>query len=115
MKRTVLAILIVMAVVCASAGTLFAQAKKAPATITLTPKVKAMAPVTFNHATHSTENKCDTCHATATGGALKTADAKPNAFHAAGAKAGLCIDCHATSAAAGKKTPSKCADCHKKA
>ncbi len=115
MKRAVLAILIVMSIVAVSAGTLFAPAKKAPATITLTPKVKAMGPVTFNHAKHSAENKCDVCHLAATGGALKTADAKPNAFHATGAKSGLCIDCHAKEAAAGKKVPAKCNDCHKKA
>jgi hypothetical protein len=116
MKRAVLAIMIVIAVVFVSAGMLLAQEKKAPATITLTPKVKSMAPVTFNHAKHSAENKCDVCHVAATGGALKTADAKPNAFHAAGAKAGLCIDCHMKAAEAKKPgTPGKCIDCHKKA
>ena len=115
MKRAVLAIVIVFAVVFVSAGMLFAQEKKAPATITLTPKVKSMAPVTFDHAKHSKAFKCTECHAAATGGALKTADAKPNAFHATGAKAGLCVDCHATEGKAGKKVPMKCPDCHKKA
>ncbi len=114
MRRAVLAILMIVAVVFVSAGTLLAQ--KAPETITLTPKVKAMAPVKFNHAAHSKLAKCDTCHATMTGGALKTATAKPNAFHAAGAKSGLCVDCHTKEAAAGnKKVPTKCTDCHKKA
>ncbi len=116
MKRAVLAILIVMAVGFLSTGTLFAQAKKAPATITLTPKVKSMAPVKFDHATHSKAFACTDCHATAEGGALKTADAKPNAFHAAGAKSGLCIDCHVKQSAAGnKKAPTTCPACHKKA
>lgn len=116
MKRAVVAIVMIMAVGLVFAGPLFAQAKKAPATITLTPKVKSMAPVKFNHEKHSTAFKCDTCHATATGGALKTADAKPNAFHAAGAKSGLCIDCHMKEQAAGKKAaPTTCTGCHKKA
>ncbi len=115
MKRAVLAVLIAIAVVFVSSGMLLAQEKKAPATITLTPKVKAMGPVTFNHAKHSSEFKCTECHAAATGGALKTADAKPNAFHATGAKSGLCVDCHAKEGAAGKKVPAKCNDCHKKA
>ncbi len=115
MKRAVLAILLIVAVGFVFSGTLFAQGKKAPASITLTPKTKAMGPVTFNHATHSKEFKCTDCHAAATGGALKTADAKPNAFHAAKYKSGLCVDCHMTEAKAGKKTPMKCPDCHKKA
>ncbi len=115
MKRAVLAILIIVAVGFVSAGMLFAQEKKAPDTITLTPKVKSMAPVKFDHAKHSKEFKCTDCHAAATGGALKTADAKPNPFHAAMYKSGLCVDCHMTEAKAGKKTPAKCNDCHKKA
>ena len=115
MKRAIFAIVMVIAVGLVSAGMLFAQEKKAPATITLTPKVKSMGPVTFDHAKHSKAFKCTDCHATATGGALKTADAKPNAFHAAGGKTGLCIDCHATEGKAGKKVPMKCPDCHKKA
>lgn len=117
MKRAVAAIVMIMAVTFVFAGTLCAQAKKAPATITLTPKVKSMAPVTFNHEKHSTQFKCTDCHATAAGGALKTADAKPNAFHVAMAKSGLCVDCHVKEAAATppKKTPKLCNDCHKKA
>jgi hypothetical protein len=115
MKRVILAIAVIIAVVFVSAGMLYAQAKKAPATITLTPKTKAMGPVTLNHATHSKQFPCTDCHAAATGGALKTAAAKPNAFHATGAKAGLCVDCHVKEAAAGKKVPTKCADGHKKA
>jgi hypothetical protein len=114
MKRAVLAILLIAAVGFVFSGTLLAQ-KKAPDTITLTPKVKTMAPVKFDHAKHSKEFKCTDCHAAATGGALKTADAKPNAFHAAAAKTGLCVDCHATEAKAGKKAPLKCPECHKKA
>jgi hypothetical protein len=37
-----------------------------------------------------------------------------NAFHDATAKSGTCISCHAKQAAAGKKPPKVCADCHKK-
>ena len=114
MKRAVLAIAIVMAVAFVCGGMLFAQGKKAPDTITLTPKVKTMGPVTFDHAKHSKAYKCTECHAAATGGALKTADAKPNPFHAAMYKSGLCVDCHMTEAKAGKKTPAKCPECHKK-
>jgi hypothetical protein len=31
------------------------------------------------------------------------------------AKTGTCVSCHIKQAAAGKTTPTKCADCHKKA
>lgn len=116
MKRAVFAIILVIAVAVAFAPGVFAQAKKAPDTITLTPKTGSLGPITFTHAVHAKAYKCEECHAAATGGALKTASAKPNAFHAPMYKGGLCADCHLKLKAEGNtKVPTKCTDCHKKA
>jgi c(7)-type cytochrome triheme protein len=118
MRRAVFAIIIAIAVAVAFAPAVFAQ-KKAADTITLTPKTGTLGPITFTHAVHAKAYKCEECHATATGGALKTASAKPNAFHVAMYKSGLCADCHMkikadAANAAAAKVPAKCADCHKK-
>ncbi len=114
MRRAVVAIILAVAVAVAFAPATFAQAKKPADVIKLTPKTQA--PVEFTHAVHAKAYKCTECHAAATGGALKTAEAKPNPFHAPMYKGGLCADCHLKLKAEGNtKVPSKCTDCHKKA
>ena len=87
--------------------------------------------VTFDHARHKLD--CVTCHhpskpekaATKPQEACRTCHTKPPqpgmktarqaAFHNATAKAGTCIDCHTKEAAAGKKAPTTCKQCHVKA
>lgn len=91
--------------------------------------------VTFNHKLHATDQKiaCVTCHhaskpekplkgANEACGDCHTSPPTPQvktslqaAFHNPTAKAGLCIGCHQKQAAAGKKAPAKCTECHKKA
>lgn len=91
--------------------------------------------VTFNHKMHSVDRKiaCTTCHhASKPAKPLKAAQeacsdchtkvATPpvttklqGAFHDPMAKKGTCIDCHTKENAAGKKAPTKCTECHKKA
>lgn len=91
--------------------------------------------VTFNHKAHAVDRKiaCTTCHHASKPekplkapqeacGDCHTKVATPPvttklqaAFHNPMAKAGLCIDCHVKENAAGKKAPTKCMECHKKA
>ncbi len=91
--------------------------------------------VTFNHKSHAVDRKiaCTTCHhASKPEKPLKspqeacsdchtktaTAPMKTKlqaAFHDPMAKKGTCIDCHVKENAAGKKAPTKCTECHKKA
>lgn len=91
--------------------------------------------VTFNHKAHAVDRKiaCTTCHHAskpekpsksaqeACGDCHTKTVAAPMktklqaAFHNPTAKAGLCIDCHVKENAAGKKAPTKCMECHKKA
>jgi len=93
-----------------------------------------MGGVKFDHKAHlaAADKKCDTCHhASKPEKANKSAQeactdchtstATPPmktklqaAFHDPMAKKGTCIDCHTKAAAAGKKAPAKCGDCHKK-
>ena len=56
------------------------------------------------------QEKCQTCHEKTVTAPMKT-NAK-TAFHDAMAKKGVCVDCHVKEAAAGKKVPSKCNECH---
>ena len=122
----------VLAAVCASLP-VAAQTPKTPDTVVL-----ANAPngaVTFNHKVHAKEvgakcttchhpskpekalkgenQKCADCHTKVAAAPMKTK--RQAAFHDPMAKKGTCVDCHAQAAAKGKKTPAKCADCHKKA
>jgi hypothetical protein len=105
--------------------------EKAPDVVVL--KGNPMGGVKFNHTNHAklVGDKCDTCHhASKPEKAAKsahencqnchtkaaTAPMKTNAkaaFHDAMAKAGTCATCHAKQAAAGKKPPLKCPECHK--
>ncbi|MBP1596253.1 MAG: Cytochrome c, class conserved region [Acidobacteria bacterium] len=107
--------------------------EKAPEVVIL--KGNPMGGVKFNHTAHATKtgDKCDTCHhASQAAKPLKTPHQKCQdchtkavaapmkttsrlAFHDAMAKAGTCIGCHAKEAAAGKKAPLKCVECHQKA
>lgn len=131
MKKLVV-ILSIIAVAVFMSGIAYAQ-EKAPASVVL--KGSPMGGVKFDHAKHSKMEgvKCDTCHhASKTEHPAKTAHqacqdchtkaaAAPMktgtqaAFHAPMAKGGTCIDCHVKQNAAGKKAPTKCPDCHKKA
>jgi hypothetical protein len=117
-----------------SAGTLHAQAAKAPDTAVLTGS--PLGNVTLSHAAHSKEygakcqdchhpskpekamkgaqEKCTDCHTKVAEAPMKTK--LQAAFHDPMAKKGTCIDCHQQAIAKGsKKAPAKCADCHKKA
>ncbi len=91
--------------------------------------------VTFNHKAHAVDRKiaCTTCHhaskpekpSKSAQEACGDCHTKPAtapvktslqaAFHNPTAKSGLCIDCHVKENAAGKKAPTKCMECHKKA
>jgi Class III cytochrome C family len=90
--------------------------------------------VTFDHKKHTaTAGKCEVCHHAAKPEKAakaaqqscrdchtKTAEApmktkRQAAFHNPAAQSGICIDCHKKEAAAGKKAPTKCGECHKKA
>jgi hypothetical protein len=112
-------------------GTSLAAAQDAPKE----PIVMKDAPngaVTFDHKKHATakcevchhaskpekaakspQQACRDCHTKAATAPMKTK--RQAAFHNPAATAGVCIDCHKKEAAAGKKPPVKCAECHKKA
>ena len=110
-------------------GALAAQ-DKGPASILLTGA--SLGGVVFPHAEHQERLECSSCHhesrpekpleaehQACTGCHIKTPLAPMvtgvrDAFHNATAKTGTCIDCHTTEAAAGKKVPLKCTECHKK-
>jgi class III cytochrome C family protein len=59
------------------------------------------------------QEKCQDCHTKIAAAPMKTKTQA--AFHDPMAKSGLCIDCHVESNAKGKKAPTKCTECHKKA
>jgi hypothetical protein len=91
--------------------------------------------VKFEHKLHSEsrDTKCDVCHhaskpekaATAPQQACSACHTKPaqapmktnyqGAFHKPTGQTGLCLDCHKTENAKGKKSPTKCTECHQKA
>jgi cytochrome c553 len=130
MKKYLAVILAFIFVMVAVGVIVAADEKKANDTYTLKAPNGA---VKFDHKKHSAATKCETCHhASKPEKALKSAheacsDCHTNpaqapvktklqaAFHNPTAQAGTCIDCHKKEAAAGKKTPAKCADCHNKA
>ena len=106
-------------------------AETAPGTVVL--KGAPMGGVKFDHKAHAALAKCDSCHhaskaekalasphqkcqdchtTTATAPMKTKAQA---AFHNPTGSAGNCVDCHKKEAAAGKKAPTKCAECHQKA
>ena len=109
-----------------------AQAAKEPKTVVLKASNGA---VTFQHTLHTKDRgaKCDTCHHASKSAKPKTSEyqkctdchtnpATPPmktktqaAFHDPMAKKGVCIDCHVAENAKGKKAPTKCTECHKKA
>ncbi len=111
-----------------------AASKKVPKDVVIL-KGAPMGGVKFLHTAHSKDRKikCETCHhpsktekpATAAQQACsdchtKTAAAPMKtkyqaAFHNPTATAGICIDCHKAENANGKKAPTKCTECHKKA
>jgi hypothetical protein len=124
----------VAAAIVISAGSVHAQAPKAPDTAVLTGA--PLGNVTLSHAAHSKEygakcenchhpskpekamkgaqEKCTDCHTKVAAAPMKTK--LQAAFHDPMAKKGVCIDCHQQAIAKGnKKVPAKCADCHKKA
>jgi len=86
--------------------------------------------VTFDHARHKLEcakchhpakpekaaakpqEACRSCHSKPLPAGMKTS--RQSAFHNATAKAGTCVDCHVKEAAAGKKAPTTCKQCHVK-
>ncbi len=131
MKRS--AIVLSLAVLCMFSLAAVVQAQvKAPGVVIL--KGNPMGGVKFDHAAHQklVGDKCDTCHhASKPEKPAKAPQEKCQnchtkvatppmkttaklAFHDNLAKSGTCINCHAKEAAAGKKIPLKCADCHKK-
>jgi class III cytochrome C family protein len=57
--------------------------------------------------------KCTDCHTKTPAAPMKTGTR--DAFHDPMSKKGTCIDCHVAEVAKGKKAPTKCAECHKKA
>jgi DNA-directed RNA polymerase subunit RPC12/RpoP len=89
--------------------------------------------VRLDHKTHSANFKCDQCHhaskpekpsksaneacadchTTPPQAGMKTK--LQAAFHNPTGQSGTCIDCHKKQAAAGKKAPTKCTECHLKA
>jgi hypothetical protein len=109
---------------------LTAQQDKGPETVIL--KGAPTGGVKFTHAAHQKLTKCETCHhpskpeMPSKAATQKCSDChtskvaapmKTNArgaMHDAMAKKGTCMDCHVKEAAAGKKAPVKCAECHKK-
>ena len=133
--RSILASLAGVAVVAfLAAGTLQAQAPKAPDTAVLTGA--PIGNVTLTHTAHTkdygakceschhaskpekpmkaAQQKCTDCHTKAAEAPMKTK--LQAAFHDPMAKKGTCVDCHQQAIAKGNtKAPSKCADCHKKA
>jgi hypothetical protein len=128
MKKAMLVFALIMGVALV-AGPVLAQT---PPTTTVL-KGNPMGGVNFDHAKHAKlvgEAKCDTCHhASKPEKAMKAKQEKCQtchtktveaplkttaklAFHDAMAKKGTCIDCHVKEAAAGKKAPLKCNECH---
>ena len=127
MKKAMLVFALIMGVALV-AGPVLAQT---PPTTTVL-KGNPMGGVNFDHAKHgklvgdkcdtchhaskpekpmkAKAEKCQTCHTKTVEAPLKT-NAKA-AFHDAMAKKGTCIDCHVKEAAAGKKAPLKCNECH---
>lgn len=108
--------------------------EKVPATAIL--KGAAMGGVKFDHTAHvkaaggaakcdtchhvskpekantTANQKCQDCHTKVASAPMKTK--AQAAFHDPMAKKGLCVDCHVKNAAAAKKPPTKCPECHKK-
>jgi hypothetical protein len=133
MKKS-LVILSVLALAVFMSGIVSAQEKPAPTSVVLKAFKSPMGNVKFDHAKHSKMDgvKCDTCHhasktekpyaAKIAHQACDACHTKPavapmktvNPFHVAMAKSGICVDCHVKQAAAGKKPPAKCPECHKK-
>jgi hypothetical protein len=129
MKRTILALFIIVAIGLAFSATAYAQAAKPPGVVMLKAPLGV---VKFDHAAHSKKPgaTCATCHhASKPEKAMKGAQencgdchtsvaAAPMttklqaAFHDPMAKKGICIDCHLKNAE--KKAPTKCTECHKK-
>jgi len=132
MKKAAAVFVAVM--ICMFGFTMVVQAQgKAPGVVILKGN-NPMGNVKFNHTTHAklVGDKCETCHhaskpekaakapqencqgchTTAATAPMKTT--AKLAFHDAMAKKGICADCHIKEAAAGKKAPLKCPDCHKK-
>jgi hypothetical protein len=125
-KLVVVILCILVALVMTSSA--FAQAKAPTTPIIL--KGAPMGGVKFLHSSHG--GACTTCHhaskpekaaksATQPCADCHTKTATPPmktklqaAFHNPSATAGICIDCHKKEAAAGKKAPTKCGECHKK-
>ncbi len=105
-------------------------APKAPESVLM--KDAALGAVTLKHKEHDarTAGQCETCHhaskperpETRPNQACRDCHTKPPgpgmktsrqaAFHNSTAQSGVCIDCHRKEAAAGKKAPLKCAECH---
>ncbi len=128
MKRTVLALFMIVAVGLVFSGTAYAQAK-APGVVVLPAPNGG---VKFDHAAHSKKPgaTCTTCHhASKPAKPMKAAQEKCGdchtrvatapmttklqaAFHDPMAKKGICVDCHVKDAT--KKAPLKCNECHKK-
>ncbi len=122
---------ILIVTLCVLLVSAIALAQKAP-TAPLVLKGAPNGDVTFDHSKHAgvkcdvchhaskpekpakaAEQKCTDCHTKVAAAPMKTK--LQAAFHNPTAQSGVCIDCHKKEAAAGKKTPAKCADCHKKA
>jgi hypothetical protein len=131
MKQAIAVFAIVIVCMFGLAAVVQAQAK-APGVVIL--KGNPMGGVKFDHTAHvkTAGDKCETCHHASKAEKpakapqeecqnchAKTATAPMKttarlAFHDNLAKKGICVDCHVKQAAAGKKVPAKCADCHKK-
>ncbi len=131
MKRTVLALLMVIAVAVAFNATAYAQ-QKAPGVVIL--KGAPLGGVKFDHAAHSkrqgvactachhpskpekpmkaAQENCTDCHTKVATAPMKTK--LQAAFHDPMAKKGVCIDCHVKENGASKKAPTTCTGCHKK-
>jgi hypothetical protein len=125
-----IAVVICVFAILMCCSVMFAQ--KAPDTVVL--KGAPMGGVKFDHKAHvATGTKCIVCHHASkpekpskaaqencmdchTKTATPPMKTKTQAaFHNPTATAGLCIDCHKKEVAAGKKAPTKCAECHQKA
>ncbi len=79
---------------------------------------RKIACVTCHHASKpekamkAEQQKCTDCHTKVAAAPMKTK--LQAAFHDPLFKKGTCPDCHIKQAAAGKKSPTKCVECHKK-
>jgi cytochrome c5 len=130
MKRTVLALFMIVAVGLAFGATAYAQAAKPPGVVILK---ASNGGVKLDHAAHSKKAgaTCATCHHASKAEkpmkgaqeACRDCHTSPTAtppmktklqaaFHDPMAKKGICIDCHLKDAT--KKAPLKCTECHKK-